>query len=130
MAVYFLLEIQEIEILGFNVEYNERIKEYDVSFRYDAAFIYDSSLYIIENKYSQDRDSQEENALKYIKFRRYPQRLLNFLFNAYQELKATLKFIVELGITLSNNCYVASIYKKRKIELYDIDEYKDIFFIL
>ena len=38
-----------------------------------------STLYIIENKYSQDRDSQAENAIKCMKFRRYPQRLLNFL---------------------------------------------------
>ena len=129
LEVYFLIQIQGIEILGFNVEYNERIKEYDVSFRCDAAFIYDSTLYIIENKYSQDRDSQAENAIKCIKFRRYPQRLLNFLFNSYQELKTNLKFVVELGITLSNNCYVAAIYEKRKVEQYDIDEYKDIFFI-
>ena len=31
LEVYFLLQIQGIEILGFNIEYNERIKEYDVS---------------------------------------------------------------------------------------------------
>ena len=66
---------------------------------------------------------------KIYKIRKYPKRLLNYIFNAYKELRIPLKFVLELGIKLLNNYYVALIYEKRKVEKYDIDEYKYILFI-
>ena len=62
------------------------------------------------------------------KIRKFPKRLLIF-FNTYKELIIPLKFVLKFGIKLSNNYYVALIYEKRKVEKYDIDEYKYILFI-
>ena len=64
---------------------------------------------------------------KMYKIRKYAKRLLNFIFNSYHELIIPWKFVVELGILLSNNYYVVVIFEKRKVDKYDIDEYKFFF---
>jgi len=55
----------------------------------------------LELKYRSDRTQQADNALKCIKFKKYPERSLNILRNKYSDLYKDIEEVYEVGIALS-----------------------------
>lgn len=90
-------------ILGTNYLMTERILGKDLSFKVDFFFVKGCVLHVFEYKLRNDRGEEEKNAYKCLRYKRYTERLINFLRLNRPDSLLNVSFVTEYGLAFSMN---------------------------
>ena len=110
-------------ILGTNYLMSEKILGKEITFKVDFFFIKSKTLHVFEYKVRNDRNKEEENAYKCLRYKKYAERLINFLKLIRPDTLLDVSQVIEYGLAFSNNT-ISMMSKTRTLSQINLTGYQ------